>query len=209
MPRRPADLTGRRYGLLTVIGLSGQRSAQGRALYLCRCDCGGERLATRSNLERGEIVSCGCRNHLPKKDLAGQRFGRLTVLGIAAPPAGRKRTVYQWRCRCDCGTETIVSVNALTTGNTQSCGCLQREAVSALYQDGTAPHKLLESQKPRATNTSGITGVWWDGRKQKWAAELIFQGKKYFLGRFVNKEDAIFARKEAENQIFGEYLSGL
>lgn len=209
MPRKPADLTGQRFGNLTVQGMSGERNNQGRVLYRCLCDCGGTVEATYSNLKRGEVTSCGCKNHLPRKDLTGQQFGRLTVIKIAEPPQGRRCTTYKWRCRCDCGKETIVTTNDLTTGKTQSCGCMQRDAVKGLYQDGTAACKLKESSKPRKTNTSGVTGVWWDARRNMWVAEIMFQGKKHNLGRYCKKEDAVSARKEAENRIFGKYLSAI
>src|SRR5215469_692755 len=42
------------------------------------------------------------------------RYGRLTVLG---PVTGA------WLCRCDCGTETVVTGSRLRSGNTRSCGC--------------------------------------------------------------------------------------
>jgi len=35
-----------------------------------------------------------------------------------------------WQCRCDCGKSTLVPTSNLKTGNTKSCGCLQREATS-------------------------------------------------------------------------------
>lgn len=37
----------------------------------------------------------------------------------------------QWRCRCDCGNEKDVLSTSLTSGHTQSCGCLQKEKTSA------------------------------------------------------------------------------
>lgn len=58
-----------------------------------------------------------------KLNLINQRFGRLVV--IAAAPNKGKRT--QWKCRCDCGKEKIVSTESLRSGKTQSCGCLQAE----------------------------------------------------------------------------------
>lgn len=61
-----------------------------------------------------------------RRDVTGQRFGRLVALfdvGIA------KRR--HWCCRCDCGTERIVPVDALTSGKTRSCGCLKAEIISA------------------------------------------------------------------------------
>jgi hypothetical protein len=63
------------------------------------------------------------------KNLANQRFGRLTVLARADHP-GRKA---YWRCRCSCGIIKDVRADALRAINgTKSCGCLQRQAVSAL-----------------------------------------------------------------------------
>lgn len=52
------------------------------------------------------------------------------------------------------------------------------------------------------TNTSGVTGVTWDKSRQKWLAQIVFKGEHKFLGRFGDKEDAIQARKEAEEKYF-------
>ena len=60
-----------------------------------------------------------------KKDLTGQRFGRLTVLSDTGK---RKRSSVVWLCQCDCGNTTEVITYSLTCGNTKSCGCLHIEA---------------------------------------------------------------------------------
>ena len=60
-------------------------------------------------------------------DITGQTFGRLAVLGLSH--RGKRRT-YFWHCRCICGTELIVRSGDLHSGNTRSCGCLQRERTS-------------------------------------------------------------------------------
>lgn len=65
---------------------------------------------------------------MAKRDLTGQKFGRLTVL-YELPE--RKNGKIQWRCRCDCGNEKDVLSTSLTSGHTQSCGCLQKEKMSA------------------------------------------------------------------------------
>lgn len=62
-------------------------------------------------------------------DLTGQVFGRLTVIKMLDPikrPSGSLR--YKCLCRCDCGTEKSVDVNALKRGATKSCGCYNAEA---------------------------------------------------------------------------------
>lgn len=55
------DISGERFGLLTVIEPAGSvRYRRGMAVYFrCRCECGNEVLAQRSNLRRG-TRSCGC-----------------------------------------------------------------------------------------------------------------------------------------------------
>ena len=66
------------------------------------------------------------------KNLLGQKFGRLTVVSRAPNvvySSNRQRAM--WSCNCDCGNKNIVvSGYALTSGRTQSCGCLQRELSS-------------------------------------------------------------------------------
>jgi len=58
-----------------------------------------------------------------KKDLLGQKFGRLLVIS-AEPNRGR---VPMWKCKCDCGKEVTVGSYTLLKGSTKSCGCLHRE----------------------------------------------------------------------------------
>jgi len=58
--------------------------------------------------------------------------------------------------------------------------------------------------KLRSDNTSGVTGVSWHKVKKKWQA-MIKAGKTIHLGHFINKEDAIQARKEAEKKYHGRF----
>lgn len=53
------DLTGRRFGRLTVLERSGATKNK-EAKWRCRCDCGMEVIVTSSNLRNGRQVSCGC-----------------------------------------------------------------------------------------------------------------------------------------------------
>ena len=54
-------------------------------------------------------------------------------------------------------------------------------------------------------NTSGVTGVSWAKKRRRWEARLKMNGKQKYLGYFVNKEDAIQARKEGEKKYFGKF----
>lgn len=70
--------------------------------------------------------------------LEGKRFGRLVVLKIASKEEkpkdknGKPRQRSFWICQCDCGQIVVVSGRHLMSGNTRSCGCLQKEKVSKL-----------------------------------------------------------------------------
>lgn len=53
-----------------------------------------------------------------RNDLTGQRFGRLTVLGLAVDEPYKKK---KWFCKCDCGDEVVVVGGNLTSGHSTQC----------------------------------------------------------------------------------------
>lgn len=59
-------------------------------------------------------------------DLTGKRFGRLTVIE-RADNSGKGRV--RWKCRCDCGNNSVVRSSDLLSGATKSCGCLTKERI--------------------------------------------------------------------------------
>lgn len=61
------------------------------------------------------------------QDLAGQRFGRLTVIKRAFIGKGNVR----WHCYCNCGEQCTILASQLKSGRTTSCGCYRREASRA------------------------------------------------------------------------------
>lgn len=118
-----------------------------------------------------------------RKDLTGQRFGRLTVVAEAEKSKGGKR---RWLCRCDCGGETITDTNKLTSGGTRSCGCLTRESARDRHLEhggkGTRLYNIWKNARQRCRNPKnpdfkdyGARGVQfareWDdfGRFREWA----------------------------------------
>lgn len=56
---RKQDLTGLQFGKLLVLQREGS-NARGVSTWLCRCECGGEKVADADNLKRGRTASCGC-----------------------------------------------------------------------------------------------------------------------------------------------------
>lgn len=56
---RKIDLTGRKFGKLTVLGDSGDRQHEA-IMWLCKCDCGTIKKVNGNFLKTGRISSCGC-----------------------------------------------------------------------------------------------------------------------------------------------------
>lgn len=127
------DLNGMRFGRLTVIERA-ENNKWGQTRWKCQCDCGNETVVVGVQLTSGKTKSCGCLNReivseRSLKNLIGLKFGRLTVLCRAENSKNGKAL---WKCRCDCGEETVVDGRNLTSGHTKSCGCLKREITSKL-----------------------------------------------------------------------------
>lgn len=141
-----------------------------------------------------------------KVDLTGQRYGKLTVIG----PAENIGTRTAWRCLCDCGQETIVKTHHLRCGHTKTCGCQNgdggpRKALGLTYIDGTCV-EMLAAKTVRKNNTSGVPGVCWQMKKKRWQASICFKSKRRYLGSYEKFEDAVKARKRAEEEMFEPFL---
>ena len=137
------------------------------------------------------------------KDITGQRSGRLTA--VVRLKEQSKNGSYMWLCKCDCGEETIVSTKHF--GATQSCGCLRIsiDEVNARYRkEGTV--LTLLTQKISRNNTSKVKGVSWQKSKRMWCAQLSIKGMRVLDKCFSDKQDAINARKEAEEKYFKPIL---
>ena len=74
-------------------------------------------------------------------NLSGQKFGRWTAK-FRAPDAACGRSA--WECVCDCGVSRAVIANNLVRGLSVSCGCAQRQSVSALKTHGESRTKGSE-----------------------------------------------------------------
>lgn len=92
--------------------------------YLCRCDCGNEKIFSSRDLLYGKNpnLTCGCKTWTKtrKKDMTGQRFGRLNVIKDSGK---RIHKEVVWECLCDCGNTCYVTGYSLRAGKTKSCGC--------------------------------------------------------------------------------------
>ena len=144
--------------------------------------------------------------HKRSQDITGNRYGSLVVLY----PITEQRedgSAVVWRCRCDCGKETNVVQSSLVAGIKKSCGCLKektRQNLSEQFEmvDGTCV-EWLRDRKRRADNKTGCKGVF---KKKNGAASIGFKKKVFHIGTYETLKQAVEARKEAEDRIFGSFL---
>lgn len=223
------DLTGMKFGKLTVVKRvedhifpSGRRKSK----WLCKCDCGNEVTVIGTNLtKKNGTQSCGCfakenMSRVKKKyntyDLTGE-YGigytskgeefyfdledcdlikdycwYLTNDGYVSTHIGRKQVLFHRFIMRD-EAEAIDHVNHKLFDNRK----LNLRAVTK-QQNGM-------NASLSKNNTSGVTGVTWHKRDERWQARIKVDYKYIHLGYFDSFEDAVRARKQAEEKYFGEY----
>lgn len=165
------------------------------------------------DLSTMEVTPAGkIQKNVMRSDLAGKKIGKLTVLGPSDKRGPRgKRTVPLWECRCECGEICYKATDTLTNPDESMCAkCAdkvhtEKARANAGYVDGTQLSKIRD-MTPSAANTSGVRGVYYESKFDRWRAQIIFQKKRYYLGTFKKKEDAIKARQVAEDELFAPFM---
>lgn len=211
----PKDLTGQRFGRLTVLQENPipYKAPSGKLTrrWDCICDC-GKRVTVLHNAlaaSQNPTRSCGCSRRMTtlKDDLAGRKFGRLTVIGpgdLEKPEANGNRT--GWLCRCECGNYVVLPRRYLIQSGVRSCGCLlvdtateKQKSVFGFFE-GTMVSGIRHPDKVTKASTTGVRGV--RTRGKRFEARIGFQGKTISLGRYDTIEEATEARRIAEEKYY-------
>lgn len=130
------------------------------------------------------------------RDLSNQKFGKLKVTDFA----GKYKNRYSlWRCKCECGNETIVLGNDLSRGHTKSCG---KCSANIFYQENdymvgvtTKGEKFIFDIE----DFGEISKHTWSNKGRGYLAACI-NGKNIRLHRFIMKP----SDKEIVDHIFGD-----
>lgn len=226
---------GDKYNRLTIVERVGDYiSPHGRheRQWLCKCECGGTRIATTSHLRTGLTQSCGClqrerayeNGKAAKKyneyDLSGE-YGvgytlkgepfyfdltdyekikdycwSLNGAGYLTANLGGNNIAFMHRYIMDCPDDMVV--DHIGGGDSKNDNRRSNLRICTRYQNNMN-HKVSKA------NTSGCAGVTYINKDKRWCATIQENGNYHFLGYFINYDDAVKARKEAEEQYFGEY----
>lgn len=147
----------------------------------------------------------------------GDRYERLTVIDFDGKYA---------ICKCECGNIKRIRKTSLTSKKcpTRSCGCIQRQVAYNIGNKTIAENsrkqiernleyntnfQVITQDKPPINNTSGVKGVSWNKEKEAWDAYINIHGKRIRLGRYTKFEDAVKARKSAEEEYFQPLINEL
>lgn len=103
-----------------------------------------------------------------KKDLVGQKFGRLKVVSHHSFNSAWCTTM--WNCLCECGNTTVASSKHLRRGAKSSCGCLKKELLS----QKRAKHKMTNSEEYKI----------WQGMKRR-CYKPNYKGYSLYGGRGI------------------------
>ena len=153
MPRPISDLSGQKFGRLTVSRFS-HINKNGAAVWHCRCNCGNTTKTRGYSLKSGDTTSCGC---LRIEALSGQKFGRLTVKDFSHR---NKRGKTVWNAICQCGTNKKILADSLKSGKTRSCGCIR----STHGYSGHPLYKVWNGMVARCENPKSINYHNYGGR---------------------------------------------
>lgn len=216
------DITGMRFGKLYVVRRSNEYYVRpnGRKtiLWECKCDCGNIVLIRGDHMKRGNTLSCGkCSNNafefVENYCIVTCKNGRKFYIDIDDYPFvsqyswtfdGRGYVVsYMGRDKLSKLHRVLLGVEDPKTfvdhidHNTANN---RRKNLRACTNSQNNANRSLDRR-----NKTGITGVGWDKARQKWIAQIGWQGKRIFLGDFTSIDDAINARKKAENEMFSTF----
>jgi hypothetical protein len=147
------------------------------------------------------------------KDLTNQVFDRLTVLHRDGDKLSGGSIV--WVCRCLCNNLVSVPSRDLISGNTKSCGCLNADKAKSialhneqyLTIDGAfIPILQKKVQENSVTGIKGVSVHKVKNKKDRYMANITIKGERHYLGVFSKLNDAIAARKAAEEKYFQPYI---
>lgn len=203
------DLTGRKFGRISVVCRVEDR-IKGRPSYRCLCECGNESVVSATALRTGKTISCGCYNK-----------ERRVSHGLYGTP--EYKTLIRMIQRCEYPNND----NYKHYGAKGIKVCLEwRHNPQKFLEDmGKQPSKhhsidridtnkgyspdnckwSTHTEQNRNRNAqqksvSGYSGVRFIKKVGKWEANIIVDRRSIYLGRYRDVEDAIQARKEAEQK---------
>lgn len=131
------------------------------------------------------------------KDLTGNKYGKLTVI-CRAPNQGRRT---MWYCECDCGNTAVVRSENLQSGNSKSCGCIEKEHHNSIKHgmSGSRLDRIFNCMKQRYYNPNNAEYYLYGARGIDICEEWLNDRTAFF--EWANKNGYRENATQAENSI--------
>ena len=211
------DLSGQKFDMLTALYPLSERRDK-CVLWMCQCECGAIKAIPSTDLTRHRVKSCGCLRHRVK-DITGERRGRSTALSYTGKQDENGYAIYEWRC--ECGNVFTRSICG-TTRFDSACLCPEcRRKVKVRHINEARENRIsvndtgltrkyiqnILSGVLTKKNQSGVRGVHWHCRHQRWVATGIENGNVIVLGEYIDLAEARQVRENYVQKKYGGYLA--
>lgn len=220
------DLSGMKFGKLTVISRASDKTDGNKRIPMwnCICDCGNTYTGNGYLIQSGKTTSCGCvrsetsRDRMKKYnkfDLSGD-FGigyttkgeefyfdkedfekikdicwNIDAYGYVAA-GGRKSKMHRLVMGVTNSKQSVDHINHLRNDNRK---CNLRICTHSENMKNIKPER----------NKYGVVGISWSKRDEKWIVQISCDNVPHYIGSFEKFDDAVEARRIAEDEYFGEY----
>jgi hypothetical protein len=206
-----------------------------KIMWRCICECGNETISSSGNLSKGESTSCGCTRNEKIGKIAKQnkKYNTYNLTGeYGIGYVGEDIEFYFDLDNYNLINKYCWNINnegyfysTCVKENKQKEILLHRLIMNSCLIDDSVidhiNHKLNDNRKINLrvvnysqnqmnntlakNNTSGVTGISWNSKVDKWRAYIGYNSKTVYVGEYNDFNEAVSARKEAEEKYFGEY----
>lgn len=237
------DLTGREFGLLTVLCQADDYVSDQNvhcAQWLCQCKCGSNpKVIRQTSLKNGSTVSCGC-EHVQRVYDTSCKENKPAIRGLSDENGNYcigfcsntnaefyfdeedydliYSGEYCWyeyvdtKCDYHCVRARIRGSDGKYILLHQLLGYKSHDHIDRNpmnnrrhnFRQATQIENARNRRKSKR-NQSGVIGVCWNKKCNQWMSYITVDKKKIYIGVFVNKDDAIRARLQAEARYFGAF----
>lgn len=233
MVRVKENLSKKQFGLLTVIEQADDYIANDGKHYAqwkCKCDCQNIITVLGRSLKSGHTKSCGCLHNQQsiyngKNNKKYNIYDLSSEYGIGYTTKGEpfyfdledydKIKDYCWNMDDKGYIMHIVTSGGCIRIHRLIMNCPSNMIIDHMNHNKADNRKVnlrictynenTKNNALRKDNISGVTGVSFCKRNGKWVANICVNRKIKFLGYFSNFDDAVKARKNAEEIYYGEF----
>jgi len=227
------DLTNCKFGRLTVIKKVNKpyNRKNTQSYWLCKCDCGNEErkiIIGSGELKNGNTQSCGClqQEMTSKANKKYNTYEFTNAYGIGYTSKGENyyfdledydkiKNYYWYKNSQEYIVTNNIDQNKTIRMHRLVMNCPDDMEIDHIFQNRNDNRKeflrlATRSQNEmninlRSHNTSGVTGVNWSNKREKWQSQIGINRKIIFLGYFDDFDEAVQIRKEAEIKYHKEY----